>query len=313
MDMKMALLSLSLLFGGGMGVADESSLSILHKGEELERVRVGEFVHVVGKPFMNLEAIQELSSEINEQVGKPPVNAKVGESGEIVPGKSGSKLYEEKFRVELIKALYHPDQKKLSIPMMTVHPKVDSELIAHIRTQQIGQYVTYFNSSNEERTHNIKLSSDAIDNHVVFPNEVFSFNEVVGKRTKDKGYKPAPVIVKGEVTEGIGGGICQVSSTLFNAVDHARVKVVERYSHSKQVPYVPPGRDATVSWWGPDFTFKNNYNEPLLIRSNVTGGTLRIVIYSANGVDVKPRDIPDASRELPDEIHIDDLGGWKNE
>lgn len=296
-----------------MEAGDGSSVSIVHKGEELDRVQVDEFVHVVGMPFVNLEAVEKLSRELSEQVEKPPVNAKIGKMGEIVPGKFGSNLYQEKFQVEFIKALYKPDQKKVSIPMMTVHPKVDSELVAHIRTQQIGQYATYFNSNNEERTHNIKLSSDAIDNHVVFPNEVFSFNEVVGKRTKEKGYKPAPVIVKGEITEGIGGGICQVSSTLFNAVDHARIKIVERYSHSKQVPYVPPGRDATVSWWGPDFTFKNNYNEPLLIRSNVIGGTLRIVIYSASGVDVKPRDIPDASRELPDEIHTDDLDKGTNE
>lgn len=308
--MKMVLLGLSILVGGAgvaAPVAEKEQISILHDGDEVKKVEVIPFTHEVGEPFVDLERVGKLSRELSEQLVQEPVNAKIGKSGEILSGEPGFKVYEEKFQTKFIQTLYEPSKQSMTVPLMTVHPKVDSELIAHIRTQQIGQYVTYFNSRNEERTHNIQLSSDAIDNHVVFPNEVFSFNEVVGKRTKEKGYKPAPVIVKGEVTEGIGGGICQVSSTLFNAVDHARIKIVERYSHSKQVPYVPPGRDATVSWWGPDFTFKNNYNEPVLIRSNVVGGTLRIAIYSANGVDVKPRDIPDASKELPDEIHIDNL------
>lgn len=110
---------------------------------------------------------------------------------------------------------------EIEVPRLTVYPKVDSEVLADIRTQQIGRYVTYFNSFNKERSHNISLATEAINNHVVFPGETFSFNKVVGKRTAERGYLSAPVIVKGELAEGIGGGICQVSSTLFNAVDKA--------------------------------------------------------------------------------------------
>src|SRR5699024_7644450 len=106
-----------------------------------------------------------------------------------------------------------------------------------------GSYVTYFKETNKERSHNIRLSTEAINNHVVFPNDEFSFNEVVGERTKEKGYMKAPVIVKGELSEDIGGGICQVSSTLFNAVDLKGIQTVERYSHSRSVPYVPQGQD----------------------------------------------------------------------
>ena len=83
---------------------------------------------------------------------------------------------------------------------------------------------------------------------------------------------PAKIIVRGEFSEGIGGGICQISSTLYNAVDRAGLKIVERYSHSRSVPYVPPGRDATVNWGGPDFSFKNNYNQPILIRAQALPG-----------------------------------------
>lgn len=91
-------------------------------------------------------------------------------------------------------------------------------------------------------------------------------------RTPDKGYMKAPVIVRGELSEGVGGGICQVSSTLFNAVDRAGLEIVQRYSHSRRVPYVPPGRDATVSWGGPDLRFQNKYNQPVLIRAKQHGG-----------------------------------------
>ncbi|MFP3440966.1 VanW family protein, partial [Pantoea sp. SIMBA_133] len=117
---------------------------------------------------------------------------------------------------------------------------------------------THFRKNNLERTSNIELAAEAINNTVVFPGETFSFNQTVGKRTKERGYLPAPIIVKGELSEGIGGGICQVSSTLFNAVDQAGVQIIERYSHSRSVPYVKPGRDATVSWYGPDFSFRNH-------------------------------------------------------
>jgi hypothetical protein len=114
----------------------------------------------------------------------------------------------------------------------------------------------------------------------------------------------ASVIVRGELSEGDGGGICQLSSTLYNSVDRAGLKIVQRYSHSRNVPYVPPGRDATVSWDGPDFTFQNQYNQPILIRSNARGGTIIVTLYSSHVIEHKPREVPGAVRLLPEEIYI---------
>ncbi len=112
----------------------------------------------------------------------------------------------------------------------------------------------------------------------------------------------APIIVKGEFSEDIGGGICQVSSTLFNAADNAGLSIVERYSHSRSVPYVPPGRDATVSWYGPDLRFQNKYNQPILIRAKQYGGSIAVALYSSDVINTEPRKIPDASSHLPEEI-----------
>ncbi|MFC0273010.1 VanW family protein [Metabacillus herbersteinensis] len=115
--------------------------------------------------------------------------------------------------------------------------------------------------------------------------------------------------LKGELSEGVGGGICQVSSTLFNAVDRAGVKIIERYSHSRRVPYVPPNRDATVSWYGPDFTFSNHHNMPLLIRATVIGGQLHIMIFSSEDIDFNRGKVPSSSNILPREVHTRKIEG----
>ncbi len=188
-----------------------------------------------------------------------------------------------------------------------MYPHVDSELLANIKTKQIAQYVTYYNHNRKQRSHNIFLASEAINNHVVFPGETFSFNQVVGERTEEKGYLPAPEIVKGELIEGIGGGICQVSSTLYNAVDKIGVQMIERYSHSKHVPYVPKGRDATVSWYGPDFSFKNTLNQPLLIRSKTKEGKMIVEVYSSDILEYKIKSVPKASEDyLQDELEVNE-------
>ncbi|TLS35039.1 VanW family protein [Pseudalkalibacillus caeni] len=301
--MKFALLSICLFLV--QPFVQSEDLTITHEGAEILKIHRNDFMNdLVGKPVIDHTKINSLLQRLKKEVNQEPVNAKIGKSEEILPEQIGYKVDVRKFTEQLYIYLFGSGPAFLEAPRLPIHPKVDSELLANIRTQQIGHYVTYFNSNNKERTHNIRLAAESIDSHVVFPNETFSFNKVVGKRTKEKGYLPAPVIVRGEVTEGIGGGICQVSSTLFNSVDNAGAKILQRYSHSKRVPYVPEGRDATVSWYGPDFSFKNTYNQPLLIRSRVYGGQVSISIYSSDVVNFESRKIPGASKKLPEEIEL---------
>ncbi|PQP88859.1 hypothetical protein CPT76_11510 [Paenibacillus sp. AR247] len=190
----------------------------------------------------------------------------------------------------------------IEVPTYPVYPKVDTELLASLRSKQIGYYITYYNAGNRDRSHNIALAAEAIDGTVIFPGERFSFNRVVGIRTTGRGYRRAAVIVRGELSEGVGGGICQVSSTLFNAADRAGLKIVQRYSHSRHVPYVPSGRDATVSWGGPDFVFENAYNQPVLLRAFAGSGSMAVSILSSDVIEYFPKKVPSISHQLPEEV-----------
>jgi vancomycin resistance protein YoaR len=279
-------------------------ISVNHDGETIIKInRTDLALRPYPEYVIDQKELGELMDLVNKQVSTQPINASLNEHGEIVSEQNGQILDINEFKKNFYEAFYKNTSASLDTPLKTVYPKVDSELLVRIKRNRISHYVTYFNSRNKERVHNIKLASEAINNYVVFPGETFSFNRVVGKRTLSKGYLPAPVIVKGELTEGVGGGICQVSSTLFNAVDRAGVKILERYSHSRRVPYVPPKRDATVSWYGPDFTFKNQHNQPLLIRSRVIGGQMIIMVFSSEDIDFDRKEVPSAPPMVPNEIH----------
>lgn len=282
------------------------SLKITQQGETIAIVNREDFtIPIPGIPMIDGEKYQQFIDKLNKQIYQRPKNAAINDQGSIVPGKVGYKLHRQAFKDQFYTYFFGNGASKIEVPELDIYPKVDSELLAHIRVQRIGRYVTSFNANNKSRSHNISLAAKAIDNHVVFPNETFSFNKVVGKRTLDKGYKRAPIIVKGELAEGIGGGICQVSSTLFNAVDRAGLRIVQRYSHSRRVPYVPPRRDATVSWYGPDFRFQNKYNQPILIRAKRQGGSLVIMLYSSEMINYEPRKVPEASSGSTKEINTE--------
>lgn len=280
------------------------SLTINQQSQPIAIVnRVNFTVPIPGIPIIDENKYDQFIDKLDQQIYQEPINAKINEQGRIVPGQVGYRLYKKEFKEQFHSYFYGNGPAKIEVPELDIYPKVDSELLAHIRIQQIGQYVTYFNPNNKSRLNNISLAAKAIDNYVVFPNEIFSFNKVVGKRSRDKGYLSAAIIVKGELSEGVGGGICQVSSTLFNAVDRAGLQIVERYSHSRYVSYVPSGRDATVSWYGPDFRFQNKYNQPILIRAKQYGGSVVVTLHSSDVINYEIRKVPKAPSRLPKEIN----------
>ncbi|WHY69646.1 VanW family protein [Neobacillus sp. SuZ13] len=250
-------------------------------------------------PILDTKKFEKFMDDIDQQVTKNPKNAIIDKKGNIIPEKLGYRLNRQVFTENIFSYYFNNGSSTLEVPLLTIYPRVDSELLGNIRGEKIGEYVTFFNSKNKERNNNIYLAAKAINNYVLFPGEIFSFNKVVGERKAGKGYMPATVIVNGEFSEDFGGGICQVSSTLFNAVDNAGLKVVQRNSHSREVSYVPPKRDATVSWNGPDFIFKNDYNQPILILAKSIENKLIIEIYSSDVITYTPKKVP----YLPYEKH----------
>lgn len=130
---------------------------------------------------------------------------------------------------------------------------------------QITSAVTNASTSNKNRLTNLQLACAAINGYCVQPGETFSFNDVVGQRTKARGYKMATVYQSGEVAEDIGGGVCQVSTTLWNAAMKANCDIVERHEHSRPVAYVDRGKDATVNWKTQDMRFKNTSKFPMYL------------------------------------------------
>ncbi|TGE32193.1 cell wall-binding repeat-containing protein [Desulfosporosinus sp. Sb-LF] len=143
----------------------------------------------------------------------------------------------------------------------------------------ISQYSSNFDSNQVNRTENIRLAAKALNGKLLAPGERFSFNESVGERTSEAGYKEALIIEGNTFTLGLGGGICQVSSTLYNAVILAHLEILERHRHSLPVNYVPPGQDATVAYPILDFEFRNSTNAYLLIRSFLEENTLTFQLF----------------------------------
>lgn len=153
----------------------------------------------------------------------------------------------------------------------------------------IAEYSTKFPSRQTSRNANLRIASSKIDGTVLMPGETFSFNGVVGKRTIEDGYKLAGVYKNGKHDLGLGGGICQVSGTLYNSALLANLPIVQRSNHSMPVPYLPVGRDATVDYGTLDLRFKNPYKFPIAISSTFQPGklTFRVLGVKDPGLEVK--------------------------
>lgn len=167
-----------------------------------------------------------------------------------------------------------------SIPVEITQPEKTTQwFIDNKISDTLGSFSTVYNAGNYERSHNIALAAQKINGLVLMPGQQFSFNDVVGQRSAQTGFKTAKVYQGGEIVDGIGGGICQVSTTLYNAVLYADLKIVYRTNHSMPVSYVPSGRDATVSYGSIDFKFSNNQGYPIKLGCSASNGRLVCTVY----------------------------------
>jgi vancomycin resistance protein YoaR len=152
--------------------------------------------------------------------------------------------------------------------------------------QQISTFTTDMGTSSSNRIHNVQLMAQYIDGTVIKPGETFSFNDRVGPRTVERGFREGQMIIGSLLLPAIGGGVCQTATTLFNNAFELGLPIVERHNHSFYISHYPMGRDATVSWGGPDFVFKNDLKTGILIKTRYTSSTLTFTFY---GTDPKRR------------------------
>lgn len=193
--------------------------------------------------------------------------------------------------------------ENVDITVEIVEPKVTEELLSRIKGI-IGQFSTSFQGSSPGRIQNIRQSSKAVSDLLVLPGEEISFNEMVGPIGISTGFMEAPVIVNGELTPGLGGGVCQSSTTLYNALLLSDVTIVERHPHSIAASYVPRGTDGAVARGYLDLKFKNDFDFPLYIKSNIIGNRIHFYIFGdTNSKDYTVKIEPELIETIPYKIN----------
>ncbi len=184
------------------------------------------------------------------------------------------------FNVEEAKALLQEDKEQYEIQLSITKPNVTtSQIGSEAFPNLLSTYSTKYDGGNIDRTTNLRIACKKINDKVILPGETFSYNKTLGERTSAAGYKYAKVYENGEVVDGIGGGICQISSTLYNSVLMANMEVTERRNHQFITSYTPAGRDATVVYGLTDFKFKNTRNYAVKIKASCSNGIATISIY----------------------------------
>ncbi|NLM59102.1 MAG: VanW family protein [Clostridium sp.] len=180
--------------------------------------------------------------------------------------------------------------KNNELNIENVSPRISGGDLRNLATEdtnngliEIGSFSTEILDDHKNRVKNLRIAAESLNNKEVLPGEEFSFNDTIGKRTEGKGYKKAPIIKRTKdgpkKDYGVGGGVCQLSSTLYNAAEKAGFKITEIHHHSKKVGYVPEGRDATVVYGSKDFKFINNRLNPIVIKASVSEGKVAVSIF----------------------------------
>ncbi len=193
--------------------------------------------------------------------------------------------------MEEAKQIIEEEKEEYVIPLKIIEPGITTSMLGEDAfPDKLASFSTRYDASNTNRATNIDLAAKAIDGKILMPGERFSFNSIVGPTTASKGYKLAGAYSAGELVENYGGGICQVSSTLYNTVLYANLKIDERYNHSMIVSYLDPSLDATISYGSRDFKFSNSRKYAIRIGAKATNGILEMEIkgiYEENEVEIE--------------------------
>jgi len=226
---------------------------------------------VVLRAALDKRAVARRIRRITKKATRPAVDATFRVEGErvrVVPSQMGRGVDTNHAYRNIGVALRRRGHRRVTLVMGPLRPRLTTEWARSTGiTSLLGTYTTKYDSGATSRVKNIHLLLRQLNNTFVRPGSVFSFNKTIGPRTAEKGYQEAPAIVGGKLVPSLGGGVCQVGTTLFNAVFFGGLDVVERHNHSFYISHYPDGRDATVSWDGPDFRFRNDTPAWVMIKA----------------------------------------------
>ncbi len=226
---------------------------------------------------------REWLDRFEKRVNRPAADADwvVSSSGEVavIPARPGRGVDEPATTRALLAAVLSPTQRFARVTVNTIAPeRSTAEAQAMHITKRVAGYETFY-GGDANRIHNVQLVSRLIDKTLIAPGEEFSFNRRTGERTAEKGFLEAPVIINGELQTGLGGGVCQVSTTVFNAAYEAGLDIKARANHALYISHYPTGRDATVNYPDLDLRFVNDTGNWLLLRTFVGGSSLYVGLY----------------------------------
>lgn len=278
------------------GIIIESTYSV--EDDELIITKGKEGICVDTDELLN--KVKERLSDINSNDDDIEISVKSKKPEEIDIEKIHSEVYKEAkdayytkdpfevhqevegidFDVEAAKKILEEEKEEYVIPLTITKPKVTlNDIGSEAFPDKLATFTTRYDASDKDRTSNLIIACRKINGKVVSADETFSYNKALGARTAQAGYKNAKVYENGEVVDGIGGGICQISSTLYNSVLMSNLKIVERRNHQFVTSYVPAGRDATVVYGMTDFKFKNTRKYPIRIMASAQNGIATVSIY----------------------------------
>lgn len=280
------------------GIVVESSYSVEEDDAQLVITKGAEGIEIDTDSLLNKVKDRLKTTDISDDYIEIPVNNKTPEKIDI--DKIHAEVYKEAkdayytkdpfalypevkgidFNVEEAKKELEQEKDEYIIKLTITKPKVTvSDIGAEAFPDKLATFTTRYDVSDKDRTTNLTIACNKINGKVVLPEETFSYNKTLGARTVAAGYKNAKVYESGKVVDGIGGGICQISSTLYNAVLMSNLEIVERRNHQFVTSYVPAGRDATVVYGMTDFKFKNTRKYPVRIVATANNGIATVTMY----------------------------------
>ena len=280
--------------------AADEALSVCHEGslidrfvesEELKKGNVAVNMYLSVDKQKTANMIYDKSDALNIKAVNNSLQRN-GDSFDFVPGQEGKE-------VDVVKSVYAINDflqnswdgsaNEIELVTNTVQPRGSKEELSKIK-DNLGGFSTDFSSSAAGRAANVKNACSLINGSVIYPGEQFSVYEAISPITTDNGYQIAGAYENGQVVDSVGGGVCQVATTLYNAVIRAELEIVQRYNHSMIVNYVKPSDDAAIAGTYKDLKFKNNLDNPVYIEGYCSGGVITFNVY---GVETRP-----ANREI---------------